>query len=84
MTQYTKTADFTREQPMHPPKVPQKPKFYRIYSHYASLCMDLECKLFFFMNWKCNVQRFFNYHVTVVEAFIKPNIQYNAHGWLMH
>ena len=36
MTQYTKKADFTREQPIHPPKVLQKPKcIYISYSHYA-------------------------------------------------
>jgi len=28
----------------------------------------------FFMNYKRNVQRFFNYHVTVLETFIKRNI----------
>jgi len=39
---------------------------------YALLCMELECKLF--MNYKCNIQRFFNYHVTVVETFIKRNV----------
>jgi len=27
MTQYKKKPDFTREQPMHPPKAPQKPNF---------------------------------------------------------
>jgi len=39
-------TDFTREQPMHQPKVPQKPNFIVTY-YYALLCMDLECKLFF-------------------------------------
>ena len=36
-----------QEQPIHPPKVPPKPKFTLEFTHYASLCMDLECKLFF-------------------------------------
>jgi len=27
MTQYKKKTDFTREQPLHPPKVRQKPNF---------------------------------------------------------
>ena len=27
-----------------------------------------------FMNYKCNVQRFFNYHVTAIDTFIKRNI----------
>jgi len=37
------------------------------YTHYALLCMDLECKLLL-MNMKCNLHRFFNYHVTDVET----------------
>jgi len=32
------------------------------------------------MIYKCNLQRFFNYHVTVVETFIKRDIPYNVYG----
>ena len=46
MTKYTKKTDFTTEQPMHQTKVQQKPNFI-VPHYYASLCMDLECKLFF-------------------------------------
>jgi len=48
-------------------------------THYALLCMDLECKMFF-MIYKCNLQGFFNYRVTDAETFIKRNIPYNVHG----
>jgi len=66
-----------REQPM---QSSPKAQVYIELTHYASLCMDVECKLFF-MTWKCNVQRFFNYHVTLVETFIKHNIEC---AWLVN
>jgi len=38
MTQYTKKADFTREQPMHPPKVPAKPNPVVVLAIWGPLC----------------------------------------------
>jgi len=39
-------TDFTKEQPMDQSKVPPNPNF-TVVHYYASLCMDLECKMFF-------------------------------------
>jgi len=145
MPQHTKKADFTREQPMHPPKLPKSPSLcnrssqpfsdhvplteffteflefrsykgrlnYNVSKLICSKCtinvpfqigkctprgtcipvwepvlrnlfITLHCVWIgmqtVLMNLKCNVQRYFNYHVTVVETFIKCNIYCNAHG----
>jgi len=41
MTHVHKKTDFTREQPLHPPRALQKPAFMTELTHYTSFCMHL-------------------------------------------
>ena len=70
--------DFTREQPMHPPKIPQKPNFIVIG---FGLRMQTVLSFLWIRNVMYCTKILQLYHVTYVETLIKGNIMRMVDWW---